>query len=45
MKFEYDWPSGFRGETSETVDGQTTEPAFTVSSPRAFGSGELKSLS
>ena len=22
-------------------DGRTTEPAYTISSPRAFGSGEL----
>ena len=26
----------------EIVDGQTTEPAYTISSPGAFGSGELK---
>ena len=25
-----------------TTDGQTTEPAYTISSPGAFGSGELK---
>ena len=24
------------------TDGQTTEPAYTISSPGAFGSGELK---
>ena len=24
------------------LDGRTTEPAYTISSPRAFGSGELK---
>ena len=29
----------------EIVDGRrTTEPAFTISSPRAFGSGELKRM-
>ena len=27
----------------EIVDGRTTEPAYTIGSPRAFGSGELKS--
>ena len=26
-----------------TTDGRTTEPAYTISSPGAFGSGELKS--
>ena len=26
------------------VDGRTTEPAYTISSPGAFGSGELKKL-
>ena len=25
-----------------TYDGRTTEPAYTISSPGAFGSGELK---
>ena len=29
----------------EIVDGRTTEPAYTISSPGAFGSGELKMLS
>ena len=24
------------------TDGRLTEPAYTISSPRAFGSGELK---
>ena len=28
----------------EIVDGRTTEPAYTMSSPGAFGSGELKWL-
>ena len=27
-----------------TTDGRTTEPAYTISSPGAFGSGELKKL-
>ena len=27
----------------EIVDGRRTEPAYTISSPGAFGSGELKS--
>ena len=26
------------------MDGRTTEPAYTISSPGAFGSGELKRL-
>ena len=26
----------------EIVDGRTTEPAYTISSPGAFGSGQLK---
>ena len=26
----------------EIVDGRTTEPVYTISSPGAFGSGELK---
>ena len=26
----------------EIVDGRSTEPAYTISSPGAFGSGELK---
>ena len=28
-----------------TDDGRTTEPAYTISSPGAFGSGELKKVS
>ena len=27
-----------------TDDGRTTEPAYTISSPGAFGSGELKNF-
>ena len=27
-----------------TTDGRTTEPAYTISSPGAFGSGELKKV-
>ena len=41
-------PSSFRGEVvwncGRTTDGRTTEPAYTISSPGAFGSGELQSL-
>ena len=39
MKFGCNRPSSFR---EEVVDGRTTEPAYTISSPGAFGSGELK---
>ena len=53
MKFGCNWPSSFRGEVvcncgrmtddgRRTTDGRTTEPAYTISSPGAFGSGELK---
>ena len=47
MKFGYIWPSGFRGEVvwkcgRTTDDGRTTEASHTISSPGAFGSGELK---
>ena len=28
----------------EIVDRRTTEPAYSISSPGAFGSGELKSI-
>ena len=47
MKFGYNWASCFRREMFEIVDGRgrTKEPAYTISSPGAFGSGELKSLS
>ena len=45
MKFEFNWPSGFRGEDVENVDGRTTNGRrshwYTNSSPAAFGSGEL----
>ena len=55
MKFGCDRPSSFRGEVvwncGRTDDGRTTddgrrttEPAYTISSPGAFGSGELKML-
>ena len=30
-------------DVRRTTDGRTTEPAYTISSPGAFGSGELKS--
>ena len=42
MKFGYIWPSGFRGEVVESVEGQQTEASHTISSPGAFSSGELK---
>ena len=37
MKFGCNWPSSFRR--------RTTEPAYTISSPGAVGSGELKTVS
>ena len=46
MKFGCNRPSSFRVEVvcncGRTTDGRTTEPAYTISSPGAFGSGELK---
>ena len=54
MKFGYNWQLVVSEEKSfEIVDGRrrmtdedgrrrTTEPAYTISSPGAFGSGELK---
>ena len=45
MKFGCNQPSSFRGEVvcnCGLTDGRTTEPAYTISSPGAFGSGELK---
>ena len=49
MKFGHNRSSCFRGGRFEIVDGRrddgrtlTTEPAYTVSSPGVFGSGELK---
>ena len=51
MKSGCNQPSSFRGEVvwtddgrtdGRTDDGRTTEPAYTISSPGAFGSGELK---
>ena len=45
MKFGCNRPSSFRGEVVGNC-GRTTDngacPAYTISSPRAFGSGELK---
>ena len=41
MKFGYIWPSGFRGEVVLKC-GRTMEASHTISSPGAFGSGELK---
>ena len=32
-------------DVRRTTDGRTTEPAYTISSPGAFGSGELKNWS
>ena len=29
MKFDFDWPIGFRGEDVEIVDGGTTEAGVT----------------
>ena len=53
MKFGCNPPSSFRGEVvsncgqtdgQRMTDGrQTKEPDYTISSPGAFGSGELKS--
>ena len=49
MKFAYIWPSGFRGEVvwkcGRTRDDgrRTMEASHSISSPGAFGSGELKS--
>ena len=48
MKFEFNWPSGFRGEDVDgrrTTDGRTTDAGVTViliAHLGAFGSGELK---
>ena len=49
IKFCFDWPSGFREEdvlncgrrTTTTDDGRTPDNGYTISSPWAFGSGEL----
>ena len=52
MKFEFNWPSGFRGEDvrkcltdGRTDDGRTTDAEVTgilIAHLGAFGSGELK---
>ena len=53
MKFEFNWPSGFRGEDvwkcwrtdGRTTDGRTTDARVTgilIAHLGAFGSGELK---
>ena len=39
MKFEFNWPSGFRGEN---VDGRTGVIGILIAHLGAFGSGELK---
>ena len=47
MKFGCNRPCSFRGEVvwnCGRTDGRTTEPAYTISSPGAFGSGELIKL-
>ena len=51
MKFEFNWPSGFRGEDVwkcwRTDDGRTTDARVTgilLANPWAFGSCELKSM-
>ena len=47
MKFEFDWPSGFRGEdvwNCGRTDGRRTDAGVTgilLAHPGAFGSGEL----
>ena len=43
MKFGHIWPCGFRGEVVWKC-GRTTEASHTISSPGAFGSGELKKV-
>ena len=48
MIFEFNWPSGFRGENVDgrTDDGRTTDAGVTgilIAHLGAFGSGELKS--
>ena len=43
MKFGYSQPSGYRGDVVKNC-GRTTKPFFTISSPGALGSGELKLL-
>ena len=45
MKFEFNWPSSFRGRMFENVEGRTTDAGVTgiqIAHLRAFGSGELK---
>ena len=50
MKFEFDWPSGFRGEdvwNCGRTDGLTTDAGVTgilLAHPWAFGSGELNTF-
>ena len=44
MKFSCNRPVVSEEKSFEIVDGRTTEPAYTISSPGAFGSGELKNI-
>ena len=50
MKFEFNWPSGFRGENVDrrtVTDGRTTDAGvigILIAHLGAFGSGELKKL-
>ena len=48
MKFGCNWPISYRGghlklwTDDGRTDGRTTEPAYTICTPGAFGSGEPK---
>ena len=46
MKFGYNRPRSFREIVDRQTDNdrRTTEPAYTISFPGAFGSGELKNV-
>ena len=43
MKFGY-IPVGPEKKSFESVDGRMTEASHAITSPRAFGSGELKKV-
>ena len=45
MKFCCNRPNSFRVKLWTDDGKRTTEPAYTISSPGAFGLGELKTLS